>query len=147
MKKAVALSVLLLANIILLAHAVIPHHHHNQILVIVCGNHHEHDGVTEEHRHHAATHPVSQCTDPDGHCHGAVEDCSLTKIIVRIGNDRQAIQHIDFELSPCMPAFPVHPITTITSLESLPFRQKPHLPLFYTDYISQSLGLRAPPAC
>ncbi|MDR1226446.1 MAG: hypothetical protein LBK47_06040 [Prevotellaceae bacterium] len=148
MKKAIALSFLLLAGITVLAHAVIPHHHHNQIPVVVCGNHHEHKGTTPEH-HHSGTYSISPCADPDGHCDGATEECSLAKAFVKSGADKPALQSLDVNVNlltlPCIPAG--YSMLQITDNGGLPFRQKPYLPSYHTEYVSVSLGLRAPPVC
>lgn len=150
MKKAIALSFLLLASIVVLAHAVIPHHHHNQIPVVVCNNHHELESTTNRHHHHNDTHPIDQCADPDGHCHGVIEDCLLAKVFVRVSYDKQASQSlgIDFNLLPCIVSlFSGYSIPEIDDDIGLPFRQKPYLLSYHTEYISVSLGLRAPPVC
>jgi len=139
MKKAFAISFLLIANMILLAHAVIPHHYHHQIPDItwsfLCEN--------------GNSHTANQCTDPDCPAHGVVEDCFLKKIGVRFNNNGQLKSSIDtdFKLLPCLLSlFAVTPIIEIDNLESLPFHQKPHLLSHHTDFISHSFGLRAPPA-
>ena len=149
MKKAITLSVLLLANIIILAHAVVPHHHHNQVPVAINTSHHEHSSdATHEHHHHDDTAPVEH--KGDSHGHGVVEECLLEKAFIRIGSDKQAFQALDFDfnLLPCIVSlFSGYPIPQITDDDGLPFRQKPYLLSYHTEYISVSLGLRAPPVC
>lgn len=143
------MSFILLANMVMLAHSLVPHHHHNGNPVAICVNYHEHNNATDKHRHHADTLPREQSANPDRHCNGIFEDCALSSILVKIGNDKQALQCIDFEFdpSPCLPVFSINPITKTTDLEGLPFRQHPYILQCYTDFVTQSLGLRAPPVC
>jgi hypothetical protein len=147
-KKAVSFSFLLLASMILLAHSLIPHHHHNQIPVALNIANHEHGSdATHDHHHHDDAAPAEH--NDNSHGHEVIEDCLLEKAFVRIGSDRQAFQTLDFnfDLLPCLlPLFSGYSISQITD-NGLPFRQKPYLQSFHTDYISQSLGLRAPPVC
>jgi hypothetical protein len=119
-KKTVALSFMLLAGITLLAHAVISHHHHD-------------DNIN-----------AGECTAPNK----CVDDCSLENIYIKFDNDKQVSQSLDFnfDLLPCFfalfPDYFIHPIVLDIGL---PFRQKPYIIDFCTEFISRSTGLRAPP--
>ncbi len=149
MKKAVALTFLLLANIIILAHAVVPHHHHNQVPVALNTSHHEHSSdATHDHHHHDDTVPAEH--NDNSHGHGGIEDCLLEKVYTKVGSDRQAFQTLDFDfnLLPCIiPLISGYSVPSIADDVGLPFRQKPYLLSYHTEYISVSLGLRAPPVC
>jgi hypothetical protein len=121
--KITALIFYILANASILAHAVICHHHDNIQL-------------------------VGHCSDRG--CHESIEDCSLSIIYVKFDNNRQIVQlrSFDFDLQPCVfVLFPDHSTPTVYDDIGLPCRQKPYLISYYTDSISQSPGLRAPPAC
>ena len=87
MKRALSLSFLLFANVILLAHAVIPHHYHNQIPDISWGSIHKND----------ETHTSNQCIDPNCPIHGVEEDCFLEKLGVRFDSNGQILSSIDAE--------------------------------------------------
>jgi len=150
MKRAISLSFILLANIILLAHAVIPHHHHDTIPVVII-SHHEHDRKAHEHHHHHDDNePVNSCDASDSHAHNGFEDCILANLFFRLENERQEFQTVNCDfglllwLSPLLSGYELPPIINDTGL---PFRQHPLQPSYFTDYISQSLGLRAPPYC
>lgn len=147
MRKVVALTFLLLANIIILAHAVVPHHHHNQVPVALNVAHHEHDSdAIYDHHHHDDTAPAEH--NGNSHGHGGIEECLLEKAFIRIGNDNQAFQSLDFDLLPCIISlFSGYSTPKIADDVGLPFRQKPYLLSYHTEYISVSLGLRAPPIC
>ena len=136
MKRAIAISFLMLATITIVAHAVIPHHHHAQIPVAFATAHH-HD--THE---HDSTH---NC-DCNTHEHCNFEDCLLFNTIVRANNETQIKQFTDFAYA-ALPLFSVYSTPDIDNAFGLPFRQKPYLISYLTEYISQSLGLRAPPVC
>ena len=159
-KKAIAFSFLLLANAVILAHAIVCHHHYEGML-IVCAhheqgcNHHEqgcnhHEQGCNHHEqgcnHHDDTRPFGQCHDP--FCHGDFEGCSLTMIVIKLVEDKQLPQLPDFCSPTCdFTLFSGCSIPPITDDTGLPFRQKPYLLSFHIEYISQSLGLRAPPTC
>jgi hypothetical protein len=123
MKKAISVSFLLLANIVLLAHAVVPHHYHGQVPVISCDFQHEQNDDTNDHN-----------------------DCLLSKVYLRFGGDKQLLPFIDVNAELFFCLLPVFS-DGFSNLETLPFRYKPYLQFLYLAQISQSLGLRAPPAC
>ena len=128
-KKAMALFCLLFANITLLVHAAIPHHHHDGIPVVV---RHEHDDRLPDHRH----------TDDTN------EFFLLTKAKIRLGNDKQTCQSLDFgyDLMPCLlTLFSDYSAYRIQDDTGLLFRHPPYIQLQHTESIARSIGLRAPP--
>ena len=139
MKRAIALSFLLLANIALLVHAVIPHHHHNELTVCFFAT-----TCTDSAKAHKHTHGSDCQHHHDG---SGMEECPLKKMFVRFENNKLFDDlRLDNDIQyPVLFLFPIHPIVEITGLKDLPFRQNPYLLSCYTDYIAPSLGLRAPP--
>ena len=133
MKRALSVSFLLLANIVVLAHAVVPHHYHNQIPDITWGFLHKH------------TH--CQCADPNCPFHGMSEDCLLKKICVRFGSDKQALSSFDSNVPCLIPLYSIASMSGLIDLIGVPFSLKPYLLSYHTEYIAHSLGLRAPPVC
>jgi len=126
--KITALLFFMLASVSILAHNVIFHHHLDDIQHIVQCNH--------------------------THCHGNIEDCSLAHIYVKpyVYNQTFLPHNYDFEYDfeplPCFfTLFSGYSIPQIAEDIGLSFRQKPYLISYHSKYISQSLGLRAPPAC
>jgi hypothetical protein len=114
---------------IILGHIVIPHYYDHIILV------HESD-KTDEH-------------DDDA-------SCLLTQVYIKINKDEQIFKSIDsdfhihfyFKLLPCLLfLFSVDPIIETTDTGSLSFRDKPYIFSYQIEYISHSIGLRAPPVC
>lgn len=148
MKKAIGIGLLLLANIVLLVHAVIPHHHHDQLFNFCDITFHQHDAINHC-RHLQSTGTFSE-NDKHTHRGLGLDDCVLDDVYVRFVNDDHRIyvdeSHIDFP-SSLLCSLPYNPIQIKAAFTPLPFRQKPHLESFYTNHITQSTGLRAPPYC
>ena len=139
MKKAIALTFILLANIILLAHAVIPHHEHDNMLICLFDSHcGEYD----------ATHSDSDC---DHHHNQACSDrcCLIDNIFDPSDNKEKTICQMPLRYD-CQ-----HPLYLLTSNSLalqvlfdntlLLFLFAPFIDTCHIDFISQSLGLRAPP--
>jgi len=76
-----------------------------------------------------------------------IEECPLKVVYARLDNHKSLIDLChDYDIQyPVLLVISVNPVDEITSLKGLPFRQKPYLPFYPTGYISQSIGLRAPP--
>jgi hypothetical protein len=123
MKKIVALFFLLIPSIVILAHAIIPHYYDDILLVQESGKADEHDES---------------------------ESCLLSQVYIKINKEEQLFHFVDFNLFSslfsCLSSlFLVNPVAKITELEGLPFRQKPYYLFYHLEFISHSLGLRAPP--
>ena len=126
LKKALSLSFLLLAGMVILAHAVIPHHHHNGISFISSTTHHTNDNEHDD----------------------AHEICLLSKVYMKLSNEKRTVQLQDFNLQPCLPTlFSDENIPQLYDTTSLLFRHQPYILLNYTKFIAHSIGLRAPPVC
>lgn len=132
MKRIICLSILLFANIILLVHVAVPHHGHGN-LEICFSDHHEHsDSQTQEHESSAFPHHccIDHFYQP---AHNSVKitcrshtncDCGQT-LYALIPNALYRADFVDKTQIHC--------------------RQNPYVPLFYSDFVSRSIGLRAPP--
>ena len=136
-RRAIALSFLFFAKTIVLSHAIIPHHYHNQIPVASFAHHHHECGLSYDHH-------SNLCVDPYCHIHGNVEDCKLAEYYIKICKCKQAflLHHCDTELFFCFLTLFSDYTVSIADDISLQFGQNIS---HYTKYISQSLGLRAPP--
>jgi len=155
MNKVLGLPLLLLANFIILAHAVVPHHHHHSgIVVSICHFLSIHETLEHLHNHYHTTvfhnNHESDNSNQDG---GIAENCVLNDLYYRIIPVKQHhFSYIDsdsfiplyFNLL-CSPA-PDNEIE-IRDYGNLPFRQKPYIASTYLHFANHSLGLRAPPAC
>jgi hypothetical protein len=126
-KKATALSFLLLANTILLIHSAVPHHHHEDIVVCFFNSHtceHEEDSCPEkcciiDNDYTPAENKVKTSCHTHNKC-----NCGQM-LFALISNSLNTPDFID--------NIAIH------------FRQSSYIPLFYSEFISQSVGLRAPP--
>jgi hypothetical protein len=111
-----------------LGHVVIPHYYDHTVAL------HENDKTDE---------------------HDDAASCLLTQVYVKLNKDEQLFKSVDynfnFHFNQLLPRllflFSVDPITEITDTGNFPFRQKPYILTFQIEYISHSLGLRAPPVC
>ena len=154
MKRIIGLSLLILANIMILAHTVIPHHHHNGVETSICfffcinettEHHHDHN-LSFAHRQH--------CHDAETHEHDdkSNDDCILRNLYLPSNQGKQLSSLNETDLLNAWDFFPLFIVATDSNIEikndaNLPFRQKPHLASSYNHYVTHSLGLRAPPVC
>jgi hypothetical protein len=135
MKRVTALTFLLLANIIMLAHIFVPHCDYNKISVNI---------------------PLSVIqSENDNNCcackafhhsHDTDIECLLSQIYARLENDDKPTALADFILLS-YPFVSVNNFIPTTNTEFLSIQYKPYLLPHYCAFIFQSKGLRAPPAC
>jgi hypothetical protein len=139
MKRIIAIGFISLATMIIMAHAIIPHHHHDGIPV-------------------ALSSEICQAKN-ECHCHDAdyahshnhpSEDCNINDFYFRLENERlsKSFNVVDFSQALDFGMlFYENPILKVAEHVNLPFREKPYIESNHTVYITQSLGLRAPPVC
>jgi hypothetical protein len=130
-KKAIALAFALFAGMSILAHAVIPHHYHNGIPFMSTAAHHD------------DAYPDQSYSQEE-----SIEDCFFANVYVILSNDEQLFYSLDFDFDqlPCfLILFSDYSIPKIENNTGFPVGQKPYLLPYPAEYISQSLGLRAPP--
>ena len=133
-KQGATLFFILLANIILLAHAAIPHHNHNKEVCIV-NSHCQTNSNDSKHKHDSKK---------DTEC------CILKQVVVILTNSvRQECNFTDLNDNH-QPLYDYQAILLNYELELFvsKFATNPHVPLIsssYTHFVSTALGLRAPP--
>lgn len=141
MKKVIALSILLLANIVLLAHAFVPHHHHENIPFCI-GLHCIDSNLA---------HDSSSDCDPNNHKgNDSSGDCLIDNVYTRITNDRQVVDSSDndyIQLPHFLLLFCSDCCIRISNTEGRQIELKPYLYSYHTLFLTRSLGLRAPPVC
>ena len=133
-KKALNIAVLLFANIILLANTVVPHHHHEN--TGMCFFYHCRDSQ-EAHSH--------ENNDSKDHQHDGnpfSDKCNVDDNYVPANNNKKVadclpVVKCDYEQAIAYCCF--------VSNIAVSFRHKPYLPQHYSEYVSRSIGLRAPP--
>ena len=139
-RRTISLFVLLLANVIMLAKPVVCYLQHNSIIpVTVCSTNQKHNCSKHAKQHnYPGTKQEKKCCDTE-RCF--LHNLSLQESSVKLPG--LSSNDVDVSISD----IPVYRTIQITELTGLPFRQKPYIPLFYAHFVSQSIGLRAPPAC
>lgn len=129
---------ILLANIILLAHAVIPHHsHHNEVCI---GDSHL--------QAHSVEH--NSCSDHKHSNEEKAEDCALNQVSVVLSQQlRSEIKSFDcFASLSQFDGFQAQLLNESVGHFSLQNVSSPKSPLLYFDYTSfvgNQIGLRGPP--
>lgn len=144
---------ILLANMLILAHAVVPHHHHNKMFVAfvnVLGDDarglldHEHG---HEHHHDGPAH----------HHDGDTEDCLMSEAEAAAALKIQADDGGGWTATPfqdtgdggqiLLAAIALYELSFIPYYNEDHVRRRPYVASGHTDFIARSKGLRAPPAC
>lgn len=138
LKKLTAYSFILLANIVLLAHAVVPHHHH-QSIACVESSHCQDDNIA--HKHNAPA---------DNHQHdgSSSANCILKQAVIVPSNQGKnetdcvfcSLNH-SLDLQFTLPYTGNEAIIPIFSIVA----SIPDVSFSFSSYITTSLGLRAPP--
>lgn len=145
MKNKTAIFFLMLANIIILAHAVVPHHHlpHQSFFLTA------ETAEAESEHHHAESSDFDHDHDHDNKSDN--EHCLLNRIIGLPTNTVRQLCSYDFhaDLHPDFGGF--HAVLLFVQFEcvvqAVTIRLRPPLLAFsYISYASSVLGLRAPPA-
>jgi hypothetical protein len=138
LSKVVSITLLVIANMILLAHDVIPHHHHDENVCYEhgsCSAHHSNDSEDEK-----------RSADENEAC------CSLADILIIPANSR--FDEISCSCCTTNHHSENHNLALLNSAEfdnamllpPLLFRKHPQKSNFYFAFTSLSSGLRAPPA-
>ena len=144
LRRALAISFIFLANIILLAVAVVPHHHHGDMICFAaphnCGQKHDAD-CSDQHNpsHSHDRHNDATCCNIEewllpNITSGDKHNISCFCAMCNNGYDLFAF------IIPGLPG--LSPQT-----ECLPFKQAPFTEKYISVYVSQTPGLRAPPCC
>ncbi|MGE0020795.1 MAG: DUF6769 family protein [Draconibacterium sp.] len=136
-RKTTAIIFILLANIILMAHAVFPHHHHDQ-QVFLNLSHCQHTN------NDSSTHPADCTHEHDSS--SPVTNCILKQLVVVPANQGR-IEPVVLYLENIADCFILHSGYSDELQCTELFRINPYpkdVPLFQT-YLDYSQGLRAPP--
>jgi cell division protein FtsL len=147
MKKITALSLLILANIVILAHAVIPHYHHNRIPVAIINISHTDDNTEHSDAYH--THANGESNHGD---HSTDDECALHKLYFNTDNQDNLSSINPITSGSNNHDFPMIYLFIPAESESLYFKElypdpNYYLFSFYSHYITHFIGLRAPPVC
>ena len=130
---------MLIANIILLAHAVVPHHEHDNLLICFFNSH---GGDCDD---------IHTDTDCDHHHDHACSDrcCLIDNIFDPSDNKEKTFCQIHLKCDCQHPLYllmsNILDINGLFENTLLLFLFAPFIDTCHIDFISQSLGLRAPP--
>ena len=134
-RKAFNISILLFASVILLANQIVPHHYHEDtglcffLHCIDSKEAHKHDD-NDLHEHQHEGNPFADRCAIDDDYYAFSENSKKF-------SDRLPAIKCNFEQAIFYHCF-------INSF-AVRFRQKPCISLFYPEYLSRAIGLRAPP--
>ena len=138
--KLISISFVVIANILLLANLVIPHHHHeSEVCVVVshCESDNEkHDDSSSSHKH-------------DHDSNSKTDHCALNQVyIVATDNVRQDYSHVIISISNYdLPDFLALFLLNEGQASKREITSRlDYYPIYsYYNFVSTSIGLRAPP--
>lgn len=136
-KKLTAYSFILIANLVLLAHAVLPHHHHEQQ---VCIEQTHCDSDQDAHIHN---------TPAQDHQHDGTDNttCVLKQAVIVPSSQAKSVNsrdncsdnhNHDFYILSNFGHVDLQPVSEVVTCN-------PEFPSFFISFVTTSLGLRAPP--
>ncbi|MDR1739921.1 MAG: hypothetical protein LBR45_04115 [Bacteroidales bacterium] len=139
-KKVIALSILILANIVMLAKPVVCYYQHtNQTPAAECAAKQKNDCCKHNKQDNS---PDKNTPQKDFGTH----KCVLKNLFLQ-ENSNKIPKLVANDFNTITGNIPDCQTALTTDLTGLSFRQKPYIPIFYADFVSHSIGLRAPPAC
>ncbi|MDR3227676.1 MAG: hypothetical protein LBT56_08420 [Prevotellaceae bacterium] len=137
MKKAASLIFLLLADIIILAHAFVPHCEYNKMLIPLSMA-----------VHHADNDNHCCSSQTNHHSSDEEDDCLLTRTYLKIEENEKEITSVDCILNcHLFSIIYINSLITTANSEFLSFKYKPYLSHHYCVFVATFIGLRAPPVC
>jgi len=125
LKRAVSFAFLLIANVIMLAHAVEHHHHHDD------------GGLCIE----ALCNDCEEAQYPEQCCFDVYVPANKSQKTPCRSHKKCLCEHHLLYIAILTPLY-THNFVDDTVIH---FRQNPYVPLLYFEYVSKSRGLRAPP--
>ncbi len=160
MKRRLSILMILLANMLILAHAVVPHHHHNKVFVAIVnvldedawdlfnqehGHEHHHDGDCDHH------------DSPAHHHESDTEDCLMSEAEAAAALKMQTDDGRSWSIAPLLDnddgslillaAIGLYELSFTPIFSEDNVRRRPYVASGHTDFVARSKGLRAPPVC
>ena len=144
-KKTVRLTALCIAYIFLLVHIVIPHHHHENAVICFFNTHCKEIKEAYPNEQHGSQNHEHEGNPFSEKC------CLIDNVYFSTHNNVKIVCRAHTNCDCGQTLYSLIPsnlnISDFVDDTIIHFRQNPYVPLFYYNYISQSRGLRAPPAC
>lgn len=151
---------ILLANMLILAHAVVPHHHHNKVFVAIVNIFDDDVQDIFNHEHGHEHHHDRDARHHDGPAHhhdGDSEDCLMSeaevaaalKIQADDGSGCFAVPSLDNEDTQLiwLAAIGLYELSFTPYYSEDNVRRRSYVASGHTDFVARSKGLRAPPTC
>jgi hypothetical protein len=139
MKKAISLSFLLLAGVVMLAHVIVLHHHHDESAVCFLTAHCLDGEEAYKHSHDFGRCQCNNCS--------TIEECKLDIYIRPVKHKLMTGLNLNTYIQhPAEFLFLNNLTAEIAGLDVLLFRLELRPSSCHTNCISDSSGLRAPPA-
>ncbi|MDR1762244.1 MAG: hypothetical protein LBR55_07320 [Bacteroidales bacterium] len=130
-KKTIVVSFVLFVTMCMVAHSVVAHHHNETTHSVVAHNEcHEHDCEHE--------------TDSNNDC-CTIENCLLSDFFT-FTHSYKCTKHTSLSFNSFYIPVNYH-LPKLTDYAGFDFREKPYVLHFYSAFIAQFNGLRAPPTC
>jgi hypothetical protein len=142
LKKALYITALLFANIVLLAHAAVPHHYHGN--AGVCFIFHCQDSAEAHHHNHHDSQNHQHEGNPSPDICSVDDVYTATNCIVKTACNNACCLHIECDCEHILHLLILDYFTAPDFVDDV--KVSCQLFSFYlTEYVSRSLGLRAPP--
>lgn len=142
-KRFITFTLLLLANMFLLAHSVLPHIHHDGVVCFslqeIANHHHCSEGHTDTY---------DCCCDHEkekSHHHHNSEDCDLKDVVIRQDTSDEEIIPCEACLSLMFTIYPLNDLFLVEPEYEARLPYKPYLTTYISPYVGSIQSLRAPP--
>ncbi len=160
MKRRISMLLIMLANMLILAHAVVPHHHHNQMFVAIINVLDDDVQDLFNHAHgHAQQHDIDN-TDhhsPEHHHDSDSEECLMSEAEIaaalKLQMDDSGSWSVDLSQNTddggliWQAAIELYELSYISENSEDHVKRRPYTASGHTDFVARSKGLRAPPFC
>lgn len=142
-KRYITLVILLLANMVLLAHAILPHTHHDGVVCFSL------EDIKDQHSC-SKFKDISDCCDghetaQSSHHHHNSEDCDLRDVIIRQDTNHEEIIPCEACLSLLYDIYSLNELFLVAPEYEERLAYKPYLISYISPYVGSTIGLRAPP--
>jgi hypothetical protein len=159
MKRRLSILMIMLANILILAHAVVPHHHHNKMFVAIVNvlDDNARDLFNHEHSHSHHHDGNNQTDNPAHHHDSGTEDCLMYEAEAAAALKNQTddegkctiapSQNSDDGMQILLYAIGLYELTLHSTNSDDHVWRRPYVIRGHSDYVARAKGLRAPPTC
>lgn len=158
-KRRLSIWLILLVNMLILAHTVVPHHHHNKMFATIV-NVLDKDAqylLNHEHRPIHSHEEDDEHQDDASHHHHDSEDCLMNEteaaVVLKIqAEDKNVcayshLKKLDDDGFVMFAVIDFYKSSLFSNYKEKTVRRSPFIDCEYTDLVAHSKGLRSPPSC